>query len=457
MKPMKRIAALLLAVLLCLPLMAQAEKYESAPAIFDIKYQTMERKENDNRYFISKEYLISTNEAVNAELKAIADAFDEHLFPLMQPDPSKNAKRNSRLDIETVHYITGERYLSTMVLARYTFDRAQVFSPFVTTTYDLETGAHIGLTDLFAADSPAWELMAGRVESHLNSLFELDERQPEAVTALCTREALENASFTLSAYELTLHYEAREVYPGRAGMMHVRFFYDEVQPYMTGLGIQCTDNSRWKMVAMTCDDGPRYGQTQNTINNFRQAGARVTYFTAGKNVADSPDIVMRAFDQNHIIASHSYNHFSGYTMKPETMRQEIIDHNAVLQQYTGENVTMFRAPGGTYPPWIEADIHLPILQWSVDTYDYTGKDYKKIFYSVRNNVTDGDVILCHDSGAELYKAIPRISEHLKKNGYLMVTVEELARANGVIMEPNVVYYRFLNGDTSKRLDSNLQD
>jgi len=39
----------------------------------------------------------------------------------------------------------------------------------------------------------------------------------------------------------------------------------------------------------------------------------------------------------------------------------------------------------------------------------------------------------------------------------MVTAEELARANGVIMEPNVVYYRFLNGDTSKRLDSNLQD
>ena len=55
MKPMKRIAALLLAVLLCLPLMAQAEKYESAPAIFDIKYQTMERKEDDNRYFVSKE------------------------------------------------------------------------------------------------------------------------------------------------------------------------------------------------------------------------------------------------------------------------------------------------------------------------------------------------------------------------------------------------------------------
>ena len=358
---MKRIAALFLCLILCLPVLAQAEKYESAPEIFDIKYQTVERKEKDNRYFVSKEYLITTNESVNEELKAVADAFDEQLFPLMQPDPSKNARRNSRLDIEALHYITGETCLSTMVLARYTFDRVQQFSPFVTATYDLATGEKIALTDLFSAESPAWDMMAQRVESHVSSLFELDERNPEAVAALCTREALETAAFTLSGYELTLHYEAKAVYPDRAGLMHVRFFYDELRPYMTDLGLKHTDNSRWKMVAFTCDDGPRYGQTQNTLTNFRKGGARATFFTAGKNVADSPDIVMRTFDQNHIVASHSYNHFSGYTMTPETMRKEIADHNAVLQQYTGENVTMFRAPGGTYPPWVEADIHLPIL------------------------------------------------------------------------------------------------
>ena len=37
----------------------------------------------------------------------------------------------------------------------------------------------------------------------------------------------------------------------------------------------------------------------------------------------------------------------------------------------------------------------------------------------------------------------------------MVTVEELARANDIIMQPNEVYYRFIDGDYSKRPDSNL--
>lgn len=452
---MKRFIILLLCLLLLAPA-ALADKYESAPEIFDVSYKAMERKEEDNRYFISKEYLITVNEQVNAELQAVVDRFDEQLFPTMQPDPAKNAKRNSRLDIETIHYTTGESCLSTMTLARVSFERAQVQSPFVTAAYDLTTGEKIVLTDLFAPDSPAWDLMAQRVEEHVNSLFVNDDRQPEAVSALCEREALENARFTLSGYEMTLHYEANQVYPGRAGLIHVRFFYDEIRPYMTELGQKHTDNSRWKMVAFTCDDGPRYGESQNTLTNFRRAGARATYFNAGKNAAEHPDIVMRTFDQNHIVASHSYSHFSGYTLSPETMRREIDDHNAIQQQLTGENVKYFRAPGGTYPPWIEVDVHLPILQWSLDTYDYTGKNAKKIFYSLRNNVKDGDIVLCHDSGAELYKAIPLMAEYLKNNGYLMVTIEELSRANDILMQPNEVYFRFVDGDYSPRPDSNLK-
>jgi len=165
-------------------------------------------------------------------------------------------------------------------------------------------------------------------------------------------------------------------------------------------------------------------------------------------------VLMRQFDQNHIIASHSYNHWSGYSMQPATMLKEVADHNALLYDLTGEPVGMFRAPGGTYPPWIEADIHLPVIQWSVDTYDYTGKDAKNIFYSVRNNTIDGDIILCHDSGAELYKAIPRIANHLRSNGFMLVTVEELAHANGITLEPNVVYHRCLDGVYDKRPDSN---
>ena len=458
---MRRLISILLMLCLLAPCAAFAQeeqpagKHDSWPEIFKVEYKTSDRKEDNNRYYVYKEYLITTNETVNEEIRSIVDDYDAQLFPQMQPDGDKNAKRNSRLDIEVIHYFTGDSWVSTLTEARISYKRQQVSCDFTTRTYDLESGERILLTDIFPEDSPAWDLLAQRVQEHLSGLFPEDPRNPEAIEQLCSREALENVDFTLSGMELTLHYQAKTVYPDRPVMMHVRFFYDELWDYMTPEARIQTDNTDYKMVAITCDDGPSYGPTNNTLVNYRHYGARVTYFTVGTRVNGNPDILMRQFDQNHIIASHSYDHWSGYTLDNPGMRAQLNKHNELLISLVGEPVTMFRAPGGTYPPWVEAEIGVPIIQWSVDSYDYTGKSAKRIFYSIRNNTIDGDIILLHDSGKIMYKAIPIYADWLRKNGFMMVTVEELARINGIIMQPNVVYHKLFEGDWSKRNDSNI--
>ncbi len=445
------LALIMIATIPC----AFAEKRTDCPPLFHATVEFEERKEEDNSYYISKEYLITANEQVNAILRQRTDDFDAALRPKMQPCPDNNAKRNSRLDIETVYTFTGDSWISTMVIARYTFQRIQQEAPFITGVYDLETGEEIKLTDIFPEDSSAWQFLGQRVESHISALFPEDPRNPEAIAQLTTPEALQNASFTLSGMELTLHYPANAVYPGRPGTIHVRFYYDELWDMMTDIGRQQTDNTDWKMVALTCDDGPNYSRSPAALNAFRRAGVRVTYFTEGDSIERNPDMLMRQFDQNHIIASHSFTHSSGYALSEEGRHREIQRHNEQMLRHTGEASTLFRAPGGTYPPWIEAGIGLPVIQWSVDTYDYTGKDQNRIFYSIRNNVTDGDVILMHDTGDYLHKAIPIFTEWLWENGYMMVTVPELAHMNGITLEPDTIYFRFFEGQTDKREDSNI--
>lgn len=90
----------------------------------------------------------------------------------------------------------------------------------------------------------------------------------------------------------------------------------------------------------------------------------------------------------------------------------------------------------------------------MDTYDYRGLKPVNILYNVRKNVRDGDIILMHDSGNLLYKAIPDICQHLFDNGYLVVSVEELAVMNGIELQPNIVYHRLYQGDYNPRTDSN---
>lgn len=114
----------------------------------------------------------------------------------------------------------------------------------------------------------------------------------------------------------------------------------------------------------------------------------------------------------------------------------------------GEEASLFRAPGGTYPSWVETGMPMPIIQWSVDTYDYTGKSPERIFYTFRDKVTEGDIILCHDTGEYLHESVPlwgRVPAgarlHVRHGG-------RAGRAYGLKMQPNVVYWSVRPGENS---------
>ena len=448
---MKKLVAALLSLALCFSC-ACAEgvsKYDKMPEIFAITVTEETRDIGDTEAFVCKEYLQTTNEKVNAELKAIVDSYDEALSPTLEMDPKKKGSKNSTLNIDVVYYRTGERWLSAMVIARINHYNEQKPVEMTTRTYDLQTGERVTLADLFDEDSTAWNELSAGVRSHMNEIFPDESRDAAAIDDLCEPSSLMQADFTLSGMELTLHYLARDVVASAVTLTHVRFFYPELKDEMTDAGRAITDNSRWKMVAITCDDGPKDTPSTKALNAFRKVGARVTYFTVGKQLEKYGYVLQRQYDQNHEIGSHSFHHWGGGSFKKDAGRLKELDLSAEwTYPLIGEVATLFRAPGGTYPSWEQTPMPMPIIQWSVDTYDYTGKVAKKIFFSVRNNVQDGDILLCHDTGSHLYEAVPIFGEWLTENGYMMVTVDELARAWNVDPVDSVVYWTFREGENS---------
>ncbi len=75
---------------------------------------------------------------------------------------------------------------------------------------------------------------------------------------------------------------------------------------MTETGVAATDNSRWKMVAVTCDDGPKDYASSKALENFRKYGVRVTYFTVGKQLDKYGYVLQKQYDQNQIFATHTF-------------------------------------------------------------------------------------------------------------------------------------------------------
>ena len=438
---MKRFFVCLLALALLLPGMGRAEKASAFPAFFQVKYKVEERKFNSDRCFVSKEHVTTALPQVDEEVNALVDGFDDAMAGQMTPDKGKNPKRNSRLDIHVVNTRSGESALSFLVLARETYQRKQKQSPIAGRVYDMATGQKITLNDLFSEDSEAWAVLADAVREQLNAYFPAQTADPEALNALCTREALLETPFMLGPVCLSLHYEARTLYPKQGSLMRVTVPYSALKGMMTEYGRKQTDNSNYKMVALTFDDGPAHTTTATLLNNLRHNGAQATFFIVGDRIEEHAYIVLRENDENHSIQSHHFKHTDTSKSTIGRIQSYTEKMYKAMTETFGLGPLMLRAPYGIFDYFIKAKVNLPLIEWDVDTKDWTGKSSAAVLNVVKKEVKEGSIILMHDIKDHTPESGRLAAEWLYDNGYMCVTVEDLFMNYGQEMVPNKIYYR----------------
>ena len=186
---MKPLLCLLIALmfLLSLPLSAYAEKAYAFPDCFRVTYTVSEGKTNNGQSFVSKEYVNTIQPEVDQEINGLVDAFDAQYTPLLQR--TANPRRNSRLDIHVVHTQSGDSCMSFMVLARESYNRQQIKSPFVCRVYDMASGEQVSLVDILGEESEAWDVLAEIAYYELDSYFPEQEADATVLDALCRKEA----------------------------------------------------------------------------------------------------------------------------------------------------------------------------------------------------------------------------------------------------------------------------
>lgn len=100
---------------------------------------------------------------------------------------------------------------------------------------------------------------------------------------------------------------------------------------------------------------------------------------------------------------------------------------------------MMRPPYGLYEPFQQADVNLPIIMWTVDTKDWTGKSSSAVLSVVKKEVRPGAIILMHDIKDNTAESARLTAEYLHQHGYLCVSVEDLFAFYQVELEPNHHY------------------
>ena len=206
-------------------------------------------------------------------------------------------------------------------------------------------------------------------------------------------------------------------------------------------------SSEQKLAAITFDDGPsKY--TDGLLDELALRGVVVTFFMQGCNAERYPDVVRKAYEAGHQIASHTYNHPQLTKLSDEEIQNQLNATISILDTATGtSNSYMLRPPYGSCNDRVLAQIGTPAIIWSVDTLDWQSRNADAVYRHIVNDTKDGSIVLLHDLYSTSVSGALRGIDTLLEQGYELVTVDELLRRRGYTVTDGTRYYSAPAGTT----------
>lgn len=166
------------------------------------------------------------------------------------------------------------------------------------------------------------------------------------------------------------------------------------------------------------------------LDILKENKIEATFFVIGQHLKERPELAAKIVDEGHVLANHTWNHPT-YKMGKEQVQSEVGKTAELIYEITGMTTTLFRPPGGVLDnglaDFVKDRKHV-VVMWSADSVDWHYKSPEEITNNVLKRATNGGIVLLHDGGGprmHVVKALPKIIEELRKQGYKFVTVSEL--------------------------------
>ncbi len=418
-------------VLLCVKGYAQEEKiYREIPALLQVTVETRVAKEINRTWTDS---VTTANPDVNARLEEELTLMRREAAPYLDSE-------DKQLELTVSYRISGDSWASFLLVRRICVARRTQHIAFECLSFDMETGRELTLSDLFPPDSEAWAMLSDTLREALLSVYPGEERQPEAIDALCQDDAIKGMPFMVGTYQLMLPTLLERVLPGKHQILQTAVFYDKLENYLTQEAARQFDNRGFRVTALTFDDGPAGASTLQVVDALGRAGANGTFFIVGSYLNKYAECARRAADSGSLLGSHTMRHLYPSEIDREYALRDKEKFTALLRQATGVTPRVFRAPGGKYASYLDWGIGWPNIHWSCTSDDIDGSNWSEIAYRVIGTAKDLSIVLMHDSSAQTAKAMPKMLAGLRARHFLFATVEELLRMNGVPMEPDRSYH-----------------
>jgi peptidoglycan/xylan/chitin deacetylase (PgdA/CDA1 family) len=153
----------------------------------------------------------------------------------------------------------------------------------------------------------------------------------------------------------------------------------------------------------------------------------------------------QALQTAHLIGfemgNHTQSHVDLTKLNKPDLQREIRQTDKLLYAIDGKPHHLFRAPFGCVNERVRETSPAPIISWTIDTLDWTRISAEQIYQSVWNGRFDGAIVLLHDGYPNTVTAVKRLLADLYANGYQVLSVSALSKANACPLQTGNVYIR----------------
>lgn len=190
-----------------------------------------------------------------------------------------------------------------------------------------------------------------------------------------------------------------------------------------------------KLVALTFDDGPTPGHTEEIIRVLNDNNIKATFFLIGEDLRRYPEQGRKLAAAGHELGNHTYSHRRMVLKTPSFVRREVEETDKLIRATGYQGEILFRAPFTkkllTLPYYLSRHGRKTITcDVEPESYPEVAENHAKIASYILSHAQPGSIILLHVmyGNEESVQAVSEFVPELKRRGYRFVTVSELLAA-----------------------------
>ena len=193
--------------------------------------------------------------------------------------------------------------------------------------------------------------------------------------------------------------------------------------------VKSINKGKNKGIALTFDDGPDKEITAQILAILEKENIKATFFVIGNKIEENAALLKKINNEGHTIGNHSYSHNNQLTLySTKKLKEDLIKCTQLIEEVIGKKPLFFRPPFGvTTPRYRRAlrQLNMHSIGWTIRSFDTQSKNKEVLYKKITKQISDGSILLFHDTQKITVEVLPSIIQFCKVNGINIVPLQEL--------------------------------